>query len=517
MQAVLLLTCLSVASVLPDVLQETEQILLHRKECNQRMQAKLRFHRTLVRKGMICGYHEKMKSPCKGARPSLMAASLSRVSVAPAASRPSGLSRRLLLLLLPQLLLLISGYKGDNTKPACGKPWWLENSDVTRHWPWEVSLRVEDEHVCGGALIDLSWVVTAAHCIQSTKEYSVILGTSKLKPKDAMKALSIPVKDIILHPKYWGRTFIMGDVALLQLHTPAIFSKYVQPICLPEPSYNLKVGTQCWVTGWGQVKRRFSANSTLTPELREAEVFIMDNKRCDRIYRKNSLVPRIVPLVLGDMICATNYGENMCYTNISCKNVKGKLVEVGKWPWQVSILFMGMNICGGSIIHHQWVLTAAHCLYRSKDPKAYSVKVGVQHISEDGTELSVTHIAIHEDFNNLISQDIALLKLGDSISWSPLIQPVCLPTPKLKPSLGSMCWVIGWARTDTKVTPQPSYSLQEVAVKIINKKICHQQYKFLFLKDQKKFIGNDMMCAASQWGMDMCQVRSVWTRARMGL
>ncbi|XP_010995475.1 putative serine protease 46 [Camelus dromedarius] len=195
-------------------------------------------------------------------------------------------------------------------------------------------------------------------------------------------------------------------------------------------------------------------------------------------------------------------------TNISCKNVKGKLVEVGKWPWQVSILFMGMNICGGSIIHHQWVLTAAHCLYRSKDPKAYSVKVGVQHISEDGTELSVTHIAIHEDFNNLISQDIALLKLGDSISWSPLIQPVCLPTPKLKPSLGSMCWVIGWARTDTKVTPQPSYSLQEVAVKIINKKICHQQYKFLFLKDQKKFIGNDMMCAASQWGMDMCQGKS---------
>nr|XP_015091707.1 serine protease 45 [Vicugna pacos] len=220
---------------------------------------------------------------------------------------------------------------------ACGKPWWSENLDVTRHWPWEVSLRVEDEHVCGGALIDLSWVVTAAHCIQSTKEYSVILGTSKLKPKDAMKALSIPVKDIILHPKYWGRTFIMGDVALLQLHTPAIFSKYVQPICLPEPSYNLKVGTQCWVTGWGQVKRRFSANSTLMPELREAEVFIMDNKRCDRIYRKNSLVPRIVPLVLGDMICATNYGENMCYGDsggpLACE-VEGRWILAGVLSWE---------------------------------------------------------------------------------------------------------------------------------------------------------------------------------------
>lgn len=55
-----------------------------------------------------------------------------------------------------------------------------------------------------------------------------------------------------------------------------------------------------------------TVNSTLTPELQEAEVFIMDNKRCDQIYRKKSFIPHIVPLVLGDMICATNYGENLC-------------------------------------------------------------------------------------------------------------------------------------------------------------------------------------------------------------
>lgn len=86
----------------------------------------------------------------------------------------------------------------------------------------------------------------------------MVLGTSKLKPVHPTRTISIRVEDIIMHPKFWGQTFTMGDIALLQLHTPAVFSKYVQPICLPEPTYHLKVGTQCWVTGWGQVKQRFS-------------------------------------------------------------------------------------------------------------------------------------------------------------------------------------------------------------------------------------------------------------------
>lgn len=59
-------------------------------------------------------------------------------------------------------------------------------------------------------------------------------------------------------------------------------------------------------------------------------------------------------------------------TNISCRMVNGKMVEVGKWPWQVSILFLGMYVCSGSIIHHHWVLTAAHCLQRSAGGPSWS-------------------------------------------------------------------------------------------------------------------------------------------------
>ncbi|KAM7336909.1 hypothetical protein ACRRTK_003028 [Alexandromys fortis] len=192
-------------------------------------------------------------------------------------------------------------------------------------------------------------------------------------------------------------------------------------------------------------------------------------------------------------------------TNISCKVVNGKLVEVGRWPWQVSILFLGLYVCSGSLIHHNWVLTAAHCLQRSKDPANYTVKVGVQNLPDNSSELLLTNIVIHEKFNNHMSNDIAILKLKYPVPWSPLVQPICLPTINFRPTIGTMCWVVGWGKENTKGAPNTPYHVQGLAARIVNNEICNHRYQFLLQKNQKKFIENDMLCTSSEWGLDTCQ------------
>lgn len=59
------------------------------------------------------------------------------------------------------------------------------------------------------------------------------------------------VEETFLHPDYDDQT-VNNDVALLKLRHPLKFNQHVRPICLPDPTDDLKIQTRAVIIGWGK-------------------------------------------------------------------------------------------------------------------------------------------------------------------------------------------------------------------------------------------------------------------------
>ncbi|NXT77189.1 OVCH2 protein, partial [Zapornia atra] len=123
---------------------------------------------------------------------------------------------------------------------------------VPYSWPWQVSVQITDEHICGGAVLTKEWIVTAAHCFNSKELYRglwmVVTGLHDLTDQEYRQVLSI--KQYIIHPSF-NKTTMDSDIALLQLAEPLEFNDYVRPVCLPAKEEVVQPSRVCVVTGWG--------------------------------------------------------------------------------------------------------------------------------------------------------------------------------------------------------------------------------------------------------------------------
>ncbi|NXX14628.1 ACRO protein, partial [Podargus strigoides] len=132
--------------------------------------------------------------------------------------------------------------------------------------------------------------------------------------------------------------------------------------------------------------------------------------------------------------------------------VGGTDAQPGTWPWTVSIQDPWRpgtgHVCGGSLIHPQWVLTAAHCFIEAKNITMWHVVIGATQLTRLGPETqarTVKQLVVHEQYNSATDEnDIALLELDQPIQCSPFIQISCLSPVALRVSDLTACYVSGW-------------------------------------------------------------------------
>ncbi|MGB6037700.1 MAG: trypsin-like serine protease [Cryomorphaceae bacterium] len=115
------------------------------------------------------------------------------------------------------------------------------------------------------------------------------------------------------------------------------------------------------------------------------------------------------------------------------KIIGGTEAEQGQFPWMSCLYLFGEEaVCGGALVHPEWVLTAAHCVF-TEDLDLLSFRINSIDAYGDlnpnggaGRNISEIHIHPEYNFDDLVGQyvDLALFRLSEPVTD---ITPIALP------------------------------------------------------------------------------------------
>ncbi|XP_055486826.1 LOW QUALITY PROTEIN: trypsin-like [Leucoraja erinacea] len=164
----------------------------------------------------------------------------------------------------------------DNDNNVCG---YLCSKHAT---PLQIVSFNVGYHMCGGALIQPRWGVSASHCYQSN--IMVRLGEHEITASEGSEQL-IESDMVIRHPKYDYHT-LDNDIMLIKLSRPAAMNRNV--VAVPLSTQCAQTGDMCLISGWSRAMDpavRYY-NCLVSPVVRDADCrgsypgINTDNKMC---------------------------------------------------------------------------------------------------------------------------------------------------------------------------------------------------------------------------------------------
>ncbi|RXG57206.1 Trypsin-1 [Armadillidium vulgare] len=181
-----------------------------------------------------------------------------------------------------------------------------------------------DYPICGGAVYNDKFILTAAHCVNEENAddpsyLKVYAGDYSLSDIDGNEQI-VPISEFIIHEDF-NKYSMFNDIALLRLQSPLNYTTYVQPIFLP--SEEQQSSGDCTLTGWGQ-----TSNGQAAKILQAVSLPIVSDEDCRDVYGNYD--------VQDDMVCAGGSGSGGCNGDsgspLVCNNA-GQLYIAGIGSW----------------------------------------------------------------------------------------------------------------------------------------------------------------------------------------
>ncbi|XP_074041881.1 uncharacterized protein isoform X2 [Leptinotarsa decemlineata] len=184
----------------------------------------------------------------------------------------------------------------------------------------------------------------------------------------------------------------------------------------------------------------------------------------------------------------------------------------GQWPWHAALYhskgFQLLYICGGTLISHQHVVTAAHCVTKLRSNKILNVEsvlvyLGKYDLVTFGPEVqdrSVSDIFIHPEYNHSVYfNDIAVLKLSRPVETTNFVRPCCLwaEDTSLDSVISRPGTVIGWGYDESK---KLSNKLMQAQMPVVSTSTCIFSNREFF----SQFTFEKNYCAGFRNGTSVC-------------
>ncbi|EDS40427.1 vitamin K-dependent protein C [Culex quinquefasciatus] len=160
----------------------------------------------------------------------------------------------------------------------------------------------------------------------------------------------------------------------------------------------------------------------------------------------------------------------------------------------------GQSDDDGSLINREYVLTAAHCVkdmpFRLK-PHKVRVKRGKK-FKEYDVERFIVHPNYTTDFNNKIN-DLALLKLAQTVDFTDQVQPACLPVDDVSDQLPKSGQTVSIYAAGPSRTDSPRRDKKLISMQVRDPALCNRYYREVYLE-----LAPAQLCVGGEIGRDAC-------------